>query len=118
METLGQFLKREREFRGVSLDELSRKTKINFRFLQFLEQDQWENLPKGAFLRGFLKSYAEELGLPRDEVLRRFEAQKPQDLKAEELFRKFRGFEVKNQFFIFLIFAVLVIVLAAYLSSR
>ena len=118
METLGQFLKREREFRGISLDDLSRKTRINFRFLQYMEQDYWEGLPKGAFLKGFLKSYATELGVPLDEVFRRYEAQKPQEVQPSELFRKFRGFEVRNQFFLFLLFAVLVIVLAAYLSSR
>ncbi len=118
METLGQFLKREREFRGILIEDLSRSTKINVRFLQLIEGDHWDQLPTGAFVRGFLKVFANTLGLPLDEVLRRYEQQIPVVTKAEDPFKKFRGFDVKNQFFVFLLAAVLAIVLAAYLSSR
>lgn len=118
METLGQFLKREREFRQVSVEELSRRTKINVRFLNSMENDRWEELPRGAFIRGFLKGYAADLGIPLEEVYRRYEAERPRLEKPEDPFRKFRGYEVKNQFFLFLVIAVLVIILAAYLSSR
>src|SRR3989338_3039802 len=117
METLGQFLKREREFRGIPLEELARKTKINLRFLSSMEGDQWAGLPKGAFVRGFLRGYATALGIPLDEVFRRYETERPKEEKPEDPFRKFRGFEVKNRFFIFLVISVLVIILAAYLSS-
>lgn len=102
----------------MTLEDLSHATKINLRFLQNIEQDRWEELPKGAFVRGFLKVYAGRLELPLDEVLRRYETTRPRHEKPEDPFRKFRGFDVKNQFFFFLVFAVIVIVLAAYLSSR
>lgn len=74
METLGQFLKREREFRGISLKDLFRITKINASFLAKIEEDRLDELPKGAFLRGFLKSYSSAIGLDPAEVLARFQA--------------------------------------------
>lgn len=118
METLGQFLKREREFRNISLDSVSQATKINARFLHLIEQDRWEDLPRGAFVRGFLKGYSQYVGIPQDEVFKRLESQHPRDPMTVDPFRKFRGFEVKNRFFLFLVFAVVMILLAAYLSSR
>ena len=118
MESLGQFLKREREFRGMTLEDLSRSTKINVRFLSALEGDRWNDLPRGAFVRGFLKNFATHLQIPMDEVLNRYQAERPKREREEDPFQKFRGFEVKNRFFVFLIFAIIIIILAAYLSSR
>ncbi|MBI4374403.1 MAG: helix-turn-helix domain-containing protein [Deltaproteobacteria bacterium] len=117
-ETLGQFLKREREFRGLSLDDISQQSKVNLRFLKCMEADLWDDLPEGAFTRGFLRCYAQAVGIPKEEVMRRCEALQPKESSFENPFHKFRGIEVKNQFFIFLIIAIAVILLAAYLSSR
>ncbi|MBI2083872.1 MAG: helix-turn-helix domain-containing protein [Deltaproteobacteria bacterium] len=117
-ETLGQFLRREREFRGLTLEDISQQTKISIRFLKCIEADLWNDLPEGAFIRGFLRCTAQAIGVPREEVMRRFESLQPKESSLENPFRKFRGIEVKNQFFIFLVFAIVVILLAAYLSSR
>ncbi len=118
METLGQYLKKEREFRGILLEDVSRGTKINLRFLQGIEADRWDDLPKGAFVKGFLKGYSSFIGIPIDEVLRRHDSSAPRSDKAENPFQKFRDFEVKNHFFALLFFVIVLIVLAAYLSTR
>src|SRR6266702_473811 len=52
--TFGDHLKREREMRGVSLDEISAATRIATRFLQAIENEQWDKLPGGVFNRGFV----------------------------------------------------------------
>jgi len=62
----GEHLKREREMRGVSLDEISAATRISVRFLEALENEQWERLPGGIFNRGFIRSVARFLGLDED----------------------------------------------------
>ncbi|MHB8539685.1 MAG: RodZ domain-containing protein [Candidatus Acidiferrales bacterium] len=59
-------MKREREMRGVSLEEISAATRISVRFLEALENEQWERLPGGIFNRGFIRSVAKFLGLDED----------------------------------------------------
>lgn len=62
----GEHLKREREMRGVSLDEVSAATRISTRFLEAIENEKWEELPGGVFNRGFIRSIARFLGLDED----------------------------------------------------
>jgi len=62
----GEHLKRERELRGVSLEEIAAATRISTRFLEALENEQWDRLPGGAFDRGFIRSIARFLGIDED----------------------------------------------------
>ena len=62
----GEHLKREREMRGVSLEEISAATRISTRFLEAIEAEQWDQLPGGVFNRGFIRSIARFLGLDED----------------------------------------------------
>ncbi len=62
----GEHLKREREMRGVSLEEVAAATRISIRFLEALENEQWERLPGGIFNRGFIRSVARFLGLDEE----------------------------------------------------
>src|ERR1700678_2369840 len=68
----GEHLKREREMRGVSLDEVAAATKINTRFLEALENGRWGELPGGAFGRGFVRAAARFLGLNEDDMVAEF----------------------------------------------
>ncbi|HEY6945013.1 MAG TPA: RodZ domain-containing protein [Candidatus Acidoferrum sp.] len=65
----GEHLKRERELREVSLDELSKATRISNRFLQALENEDWAKLPGGVFGHGFVRSIARYLGLAEEALL-------------------------------------------------
>jgi len=65
----GEHLKRERELREVSLDELSKATRISNRFLQALENEDWSKLPGGIFGHGFVRSIARYLGLSEEALL-------------------------------------------------
>ncbi len=65
----GEHLKRERELRGVSLEEISAATRISTRFLEAIENDQWDQLPGGVFNRGFIRSIARYLGLDEDNLV-------------------------------------------------
>jgi cytoskeleton protein RodZ len=62
----GEHLKRERELRGVSLDEIAAATRIKTSFLEALENGRWDELPGGAFNRGFVRATAHFLGLDED----------------------------------------------------
>jgi len=67
--TFGEHLRREREMRGVSLDEVSQATRIGTRFLEALESERWQDLPGGVFNRGFLRSIARYLGLDEEALV-------------------------------------------------
>jgi cytoskeletal protein RodZ len=74
-ETLGQYLRRERESRSVSLEELSKGTRISPPILEALERGDFGSLPQREFIPGFLRGYARHLGLDPEEVLRRYRIQ-------------------------------------------
>src|SRR5271165_1556130 len=67
--SLGERLKRERELREISLDELTKSTRISQRFLEALENEDWSKLPGGVFGRGFVRTIASYLGLDEEELL-------------------------------------------------
>ncbi len=67
--SFGERLKREREMREVSLDELTKATRISQRFLEALENEDWKKLPGGVFGRGFVRTIAGYLGLDEESLL-------------------------------------------------
>ncbi len=69
MASIGQELKRERELRGISLEEIADTTKINIRFLRALEEDRLDMLPEQFFTRGIIRTYAKYLGLDEQSAL-------------------------------------------------
>ncbi len=71
--TFGERLKRERELREVSLEEITSATRIGPRFLEALENEEWEKLPGGVFNRGFVRSVARYLGLDEEAFLAEYD---------------------------------------------
>ena len=69
MGSFGERLRREREMRGISLDDIAESTKIGTRLLRALEEEQFELLPGGIFNKGFVRAYAKYLGLNEDEAV-------------------------------------------------
>jgi transcriptional regulator with XRE-family HTH domain len=69
-EAIGAYLARQRQLRGISLDELSAATRIPLRSLQRLENGAFDEAPDG-FARGFVRTVAVALGLPPDETVAR-----------------------------------------------
>lgn len=69
----GERLKREREMREVSLTEITSATRIGPRFLEALENEDWDKLPGGAFNRGFVRSVARYLGLDEESLLAEYD---------------------------------------------
>ena len=57
----------------MTLEEISRQTKVHTRFLEAIEHDDLSLLPAKAFAKGFLRSYARMVGLDEDLVITNFE---------------------------------------------
>jgi hypothetical protein len=77
--TLGSWLRRERERRGVTLAKISEETKVGLALLQGLEADDLSRWPGGIFRRAFTRSYATAIGLDPELVVRRVEEEHPSD---------------------------------------
>ena len=72
MKSLGDTLKSAREERGVSMDQAVHETNISRNYLEALEGENFEEFPAEAYLIGFLRNYADFLGLEQDKVVGQF----------------------------------------------
>jgi cytoskeletal protein RodZ len=68
----GGKLRQARERRGISLRQIATSTKIGVAALEALERNDISKLPGGIFSRGFVRSYAVEVGLDPEETVREF----------------------------------------------
>jgi cytoskeletal protein RodZ len=71
-ETVGSMLKRRRELKAMSVAEVSRVTRIPVSALEAIERDHFDDLPGEVFVKGFLRSYAQAVGVIPDEVLAKY----------------------------------------------
>jgi cytoskeleton protein RodZ len=69
MGAFGDRLRREREMRGITLDEITESTKISRRHLEALEGEHFDQLPGGVFNKGFVRAYARFLGIDEDRAV-------------------------------------------------
>ncbi len=69
MGSFGDRMKREREMRGITLEEIAESTKIGTRSLRALEQEDFEKLPGGIFTKGFVRAYARYLGIDEEQAV-------------------------------------------------
>src|SRR5215218_9708285 len=80
---IGRLLEHKRKEQGLSLEEVEQATKIRKRYLTGLERDDYAVLPDAVYARGFLKTYADYLGLDGEAFA--------QELKSTRKTRRERG---------------------------
>jgi cytoskeleton protein RodZ len=68
--SLGERLRRAREARGLSLDDIASRTRIPIRHLQHIEREEWDALPAATYAVGFTRNYANAVGLDGPELAR------------------------------------------------
>jgi len=73
MTNLGADFKKARESKGISLDQIAAETRIRIRFLTAIENEAFHLLPGGIFNRGFVRTYAERVGIDPDEAVTDYE---------------------------------------------
>ena len=76
MARLGEALRAERERMGLTLEQAAEDTRIREKFLRALENGDYQTLPGTVYTRGFLRNYAEYLGLDPDELILRFQSER------------------------------------------
>jgi cytoskeleton protein RodZ len=82
----GERLRREREMRQITLEEISGSTKISKRHLQALEQEDFDALPGGIFNKGFVRAYARYVGIDEEQAITDYMAADNQQSPAEARF--------------------------------
>ncbi len=82
MDSFGEFLRRERELRHIELNEIAKATRIKKTYLEAIETDTYDELQGILFVRGFIRSYCNYIGLDPDEAVNYF--QQFYDKKSEE----------------------------------
>lgn len=95
-ESVGYLLKRTREVREIELEEVSKKTKISVRFLQAIEEGRYHILPGDVFVKGFIRAYAQFLGLNPEEAVEKYVQERLPQTKPipEKIVKKQRNFNI------------------------
>lgn len=86
--SFGEWLRRQREMREISLRDIADRTKISMRYLQAMEDNRFDLLPAPIFAKGFLREYARYVGLSPDEVVNHYLSVQQQGAPEEEGVKK------------------------------
>lgn len=89
---IGPILEKKRLEKGLSLKEVEQATKIRTRYLEGLEREDPTSLPDPVYARGFLKTYANFLGLNGEQLSREF-----RDHRAPRRERQLNSYEVPQR---------------------
>ncbi len=89
--TLGEKLKKIRSERRVSLGDISRNTKIQVKYLEYLENEEYEKLPSDVYVKGFLRGFASHFGIGESSLIKLYEREREirKHVKKEEGKEKF-----------------------------
>lgn len=74
--TLGEKMKRARNEKRITLSEISKNTKIQMEYLESLESGDYKALPADVYVRGFIKSFAEYVGINDEYLIKSFNKEK------------------------------------------
>jgi cytoskeleton protein RodZ len=125
--TLGEQLKNLRGEGRVTLFEVSRETKIPVKYIEMIEEGKYEKLPPDVYVKGFLRAYAEFLGIEPKKIINLYEREKDiksnlngGEKKVPNVKKKTRipHFVVTPRIFIAVLVAVVVIGGFSYLYSQ
>src|SRR6185436_2837971 len=72
MTNFGANFKKAREAKGIPIDQIALETRISTRFLLAIENEDFHLLPGGIFNRGFVRTYAERIGLDPDQAVEEY----------------------------------------------
>ena len=85
MQTVGDYLKEERVAKNISLREVASLTMISVYYLDYLEKNDYEKLPQGPYIKGYISSYARLIGCNPDEALRLYDSLREQKNQTEAI---------------------------------
>ena len=114
---IGKTLKEAREAMGLSLEAVEEETKIRRKYIQALEQEQFQVLPGPIYAKAFLKNYAKFLGVKVEEIMEEYMQQFPEQTATEEstaptaqrVKNKPQVPQVKPRYWLYIVSAIIII---------
>lgn len=97
METIGEILKNAREKKGLTRESLEKKTRIVSRYIEALENNEFDKLPGEIYVRGFIKTLSDKLSLDSEKVLERYNLQINEDKFEEDLHKSDRSIKLQKK---------------------
>lgn len=125
-DSIGAYIKRIREKKGLKLSEVAEDININIKYLQAIEAGNYRELPKGAYGKIFFKKYIEYLDVRHKNIVNEFvkEQNRNQNFESNIFFNKVVSWEnllslpkVLRNFLIFLVVAICFIYLFIYFKN-
>jgi cytoskeletal protein RodZ len=117
---LGERLREQRELRKVSLEEISKVTKISIHMLHAMENDNWDALPGGIFTRNFIRLYANQLGLESerwvDEFKEQTKKQRAEVQQEEQQQQEKEKVEISPSWLYFLLIVIILLLVGGYFA--
>jgi len=117
MQEIGTLLKNARQEKNITLEQINKDTNIASRYLDAIEQGEYDIFPGEPYLIGFLRNYAEYLGLNPDECIKLYKNAKMQEttIPTEILVPK-KSFSIPRGIIILLI-SILLIALVFFIGN-
>lgn len=72
MSGIGEKLRKAREAKGLSISDIEKTTKIQSRYLEAIENNEFDKLPGDFYVRAFIRQYAQIVGLDGKELLNEY----------------------------------------------
>ena len=91
MSGIGEQLRKAREAKGLSISDIEKATKIQSRYLEAIENNDFDKLPGDFYVRAFIRQYAQIVGLDGKELLSQYqgevanEVSQPEESPAQEV---------------------------------
>lgn len=87
METIGEILKNAREKKGIKIEKLEETTHIVARYIEALENNEFDKLPGEIYIKGFIKNLSDKLSLDSKLLLERYNLQINENKFEQELYK-------------------------------
>ena len=85
MNTVGMYLKKEREAKIISLKEVAQITKISPIYLEYIEKNEFEKIPQGPYIKGYIGSYSSAIGCDAEKIINLYEFENRKQTQAEAI---------------------------------
>ncbi len=97
MQAFGNYLKEQREAKNISLKEIAHLTNVTERYLDFIEKNDFEKVPEGPYIRGYISLYATAIGINAHEALDRFDSQCRKRNRAEDIQQEISEHKIRQR---------------------